>query len=182
MFLLITSLDITDAEISILRPIYEETKKNNQYTIVWIPIVDQWTDELKAKFETLCSKMPWYIVQYFSPISGIRFIKEEWQFKGKPIVVGLSPQGKVENPNALYLIKVWGVKAFPFDKTIEDIISKEKNWIGPVVNNIDPIIQTWVRISIIISNLTFLTRLMKEKRCPISKISKYESRERSLTM
>ena len=37
----------------------------DQYKIVWIAIVEQWTDELRKKFEMLRFKMPWYVVQYF---------------------------------------------------------------------------------------------------------------------
>uniref|UniRef100_A0A2N9EIX1 Sieve element occlusion N-terminal domain-containing protein n=1 Tax=Fagus sylvatica TaxID=28930 RepID=A0A2N9EIX1_FAGSY len=90
----ISGLDITIDEISIIKPIYEGIKKEDQYKIVWIPIVEQWTDELRKKFDFLRSKMPWYIVQYFSPIVGIKFIKEEWNFKNKPIVVVMNRQGK----------------------------------------------------------------------------------------
>ena len=77
MLLVISSLEITDEEISILKPIYEATKNDNNYHIVWIPIVEQWTDELKKKFEVLRAEMPWYVVEYFSPIAGIKYVKEE---------------------------------------------------------------------------------------------------------
>ena len=145
MFLFISSLDISDADTDILKPIYEETKTDDQYSIVWIPVVDQWTDELRKKFNVLHVKMPWYVVQYFSRIAGIRYIKEEWHFNGKPIVVVMNPQGKVENPNALHDINLWGMKAFPFTETDIEIITKETGWIVPVVSKIDPMIATWVR-------------------------------------
>ncbi|XP_015888002.2 protein SIEVE ELEMENT OCCLUSION B [Ziziphus jujuba] len=145
VLLFISSLEITDEDINILKPIYEATKKDNQYTIVWIPIVEQWTDELKKKFETIRVKMPWYVVQYFSPIAGIRFIKEEWNFKGKPAVVVMNPQGKVENPNALHVIRLYGMKAFPFNKNKIEIVTNDKNWIGSVVINVDPAITTWIK-------------------------------------
>ncbi|XP_035547436.1 uncharacterized protein LOC108989452 [Juglans regia] len=47
----ISSLDITLEEISVLKPVYDEISKKDQYKIVWIPIVEQWTDDLKKKFE-----------------------------------------------------------------------------------------------------------------------------------
>lgn len=148
VYLFFSSLDITDDDINILRPVFEETKKNKQYTILWIPIVKDWTEELKAKFEILCSKMPWYVVQTFSPILGVKFIMDEWNYKGKPIVVHLNPQGKVEVPNVLDLIRAWGIKAFPFTKAVEDVICHEKNWIDNIVRGIDAIIPTWVRKSV----------------------------------
>lgn len=153
MLLFISSLEITDEDINILKPIYEATKKDNQYSIVWIPIVEHWTDELRKKFEIIRVKMPWYVVQYFSPIAGIRFIKEEWHFKGKPIVVVANPQGKVENPNALHAIRLYGMKAFPFNKTKIEVVSKDSDWVGSVVTKIDPAIATWVRLCICISSV-----------------------------
>ena len=81
ILLFISGVEISIDEISILKPIYDAIRKEEQYKIVWIPIVDQWNDDTRKKFEMLKSKMPWYVVQYFSPIAGIRFIKEEWHFK-----------------------------------------------------------------------------------------------------
>ncbi|KAG6668728.1 hypothetical protein CIPAW_01G191700 [Carya illinoinensis] len=106
----ISSLEITIEEISVLKPVYDEISKKDQYKIVWIPIVEQWTDDLKKKFDVLRfdSKMPWYTVQYFSPVVGIKFIKEEWNFRNKPLVVVISPKGKVEHPNAFYIINYSG--------------------------------------------------------------------------
>ncbi|XP_021822068.1 protein SIEVE ELEMENT OCCLUSION B-like [Prunus avium] len=145
VLLFISTLDISDDDIAILKPVYEGTKKEDKYKIVWIPIVEQWTDELRKKFELLRAKMPWYTVQYFAPVAGIRFIKEEWHFKGKPAVVVMNPQGKVENTNALHLIRVHGMKAFPFYKGIEDKITNDREWITPIVNDIHPSIQTWIK-------------------------------------
>ncbi|KAF4404214.1 hypothetical protein G4B88_014670 [Cannabis sativa] len=145
VFMFFSGVEITEEDISILKPVYEETKKEKSYTIVWIPIVEKWSDEIKKKYETLKSKMPWYCLHQFGPIAGIRFIKEQWQYQGKPMLVLTTPQGKVENLNALHLIRVWGIKAFPFDKKSEEIISKEIHWIGSLVKRIDPIIETWVK-------------------------------------
>ncbi|XP_059445370.1 protein SIEVE ELEMENT OCCLUSION B-like [Corylus avellana] len=82
VLLFISSLNISNDDISILMLIYDGIReKRDQYKIVWIPIVEQWTDDLRKKFEMLRSKMPWYIVQYFSPVTGIKFIEEEWHFE-----------------------------------------------------------------------------------------------------
>ncbi|KAF4365766.1 hypothetical protein F8388_003435 [Cannabis sativa] len=145
LLLYITGLDITEEDITVLKPIYEVTRKDDKFKIVWIPVVEQWTEELKKKFESIRVKMPWYVVQYFSPIAGLKFIKQEWNYKGKPTLVVLNPQGKIENYNALHLIRVWGVKAFPFNKTVEEEISKELTWIGPLVHDIHPSIPAWVK-------------------------------------
>ncbi|GMN74180.1 hypothetical protein TIFTF001_052329 [Ficus carica] len=145
VLLYITGLDISDDDISVLKPVYDATKKDDRYKIVWVPIVEQWTEEQRKKFEILRVKMPWYVVQYYSPIAGLKFVKEEWEYKGKPTLVVVNPQGKVENVNALHLIRVWGMKAFPFNKAAEEAISREREWIGPVVNNFHPSVQTWIK-------------------------------------
>ncbi|XP_062102803.1 protein SIEVE ELEMENT OCCLUSION B-like [Humulus lupulus] len=148
VYMLFSSLDITDDDITLLKPIHDDIiskKKETNYAIVWIPIVEQWTEELKNKYETLRKKMSWHSLQLFTPIAGIKFVKEEWRFQGKPILVVINPQGKVENLNAFHLIRVWGLKAFPFNKQVEEKIDREHHWIGSVVNNIHPTIETWVK-------------------------------------
>ncbi|KAG6732706.1 hypothetical protein I3843_01G183600 [Carya illinoinensis] len=145
VLLFISGLDISDDDISILKPIHELISKEDQYKIVWIPIVEQWTEDLQKKFEILRAKMPWYVVQYFSPIAGIRFIKEKWHFKGKPSVVVLSPQGKVESDNAIHMIRVWGIKAFPFTTAVEETLSSSRDWIGSIATGVNPNIESWIK-------------------------------------
>ncbi|KAE8007877.1 hypothetical protein FH972_004438 [Carpinus fangiana] len=149
VLLFISSLDISNDDILILMSIYDGIReKGDQYKIIWIPIVEQWTDDLQKKFEMLRSNMPWYIVQYFSPVAGIKFIKEEWHFENRtkkvyltwdssqcttqipswtpishiaypePIVVVMNPQGDVVNENALDMIQRDGMMAFPFTRRI----------------------------------------------------------------
>ena len=137
-------MDISDGDISILKPIYEEIKKKNQYTIVWIPIVEQWTNEIQKKFEILRSKMPWYIMQHFSSAAGIKYVKEDWHFKNTPIIVVLNPQGIVEHPNALHMIINWGIDAFPFTVGKEQDLINEFNWFPPsIFHNQD--VSNWVK-------------------------------------
>lgn len=144
VLLFISGLDISDDDISILKPIYEFIRKEDQYKIVWIPIVEQWTEDLQKKFEMLRAKMTWHVVQYFLPIAGIRFIKEKWHFKGKPSVVVLSPQGKVESDSAIHMIRVWGIKAFPFTTAMEEKLSSSRDWIGSIATGVNPNIESWV--------------------------------------
>ncbi|PRQ38308.1 putative sieve element occlusion [Rosa chinensis] len=147
VLLFISSLDITDDDISILKPIHEFTKKDNQYNIVWIPIVEQWTDDLRKKFDILKNKIPWFTVQYPGPIAGIKYIKKDWNFKGKPTMVVMNPHGKVEHPNAVHMVRVWGVKAFPFTETREAELSHSdgEQWVSSVVNGIHPSLPTWIK-------------------------------------
>ncbi|KAE8007874.1 hypothetical protein FH972_004435 [Carpinus fangiana] len=116
LLLFISSLNISSYVISTLIPIYIGIrKKKDKFKIVWIPIVEKWTDDLQIKFEMLQSDMPWYIVQYFSPVAGIKFIKEEWHFDNEPIVVVMNSQGDVKNKDALNSIRRFGMDAFPFN-------------------------------------------------------------------
>jgi hypothetical protein len=120
VLLLISGLDISRDDISIMKSIYdgihEKGYESDTYKIVWIPIVEQWTDGLQKKFEMLQSRMPWYIVKYFSPLAGIEFIKEEyWHFEDEPIVVKMNLHGDVLNENAFHMIREKGMSAFPFN-------------------------------------------------------------------
>ncbi|KAG4997794.1 hypothetical protein AAZX31_10G175500 [Glycine max] len=145
VYLLISTLDITEEEISVLQPVYDSIKTGDQYKIVWIPIVEEWNEMLHKRFEFLKSKMPWYVVQHFGAIAGYKYIKEEWHFKKMPMVVVLNPQGKVQHANAFHLIHVYGMKAFPFTIADQERIDREIHWIGSVVGDNHPHISTWIR-------------------------------------
>jgi hypothetical protein len=71
--------------------------------------VELWTSNLRRKFEMLQSKMPWYIVQYFSAVADIKFIEE--RYDNEPTLVSMNPQGHVEDERSLYSIRR---KAFVF--------------------------------------------------------------------
>ncbi|KAK7268775.1 hypothetical protein RIF29_21483 [Crotalaria pallida] len=137
VYFFISTLDITDEEISEVKPVYDATKTNEQYKIVWIPIVEEWNDQLRKKFEILKTKVPWYVVPQFGNKAGIRYIKEEWHFTKKPLVALLSPQGKVDNTDVFQTIHAYGIKAFPFRKVDVERVEKELHWIESVVGGID---------------------------------------------
>ncbi|XP_040999441.1 protein SIEVE ELEMENT OCCLUSION B-like [Juglans microcarpa x Juglans regia] len=118
-------MDISVEEISILKPIFYGIRDRNEpYKIVWIPIVEHSTDDMQAKFEMLQSNMPWYILQRFPPtVADIQIVTNEYRsLKNKPIVVVINPQAKVEHPNALRMIRLCGMKAFPFTAEAEKAI------------------------------------------------------------
>ena len=122
--------------------------KDDQYKILWIPIVKQWTDDLKKKFEKLRSKMSWYavLVKHFGPVRGIRFIEKKWKFNNSPILVMMDPQGKVEHHNALHMIQVWEMRAFPFTEADEEKLVKDSKWIGDIIAGIQQNLQDSVRL------------------------------------
>ena len=155
MLLLISGLDMSTDELSILEQIYNESRHqgarlNSQYEVVWVPIVDrsvQWSDPMKGKFESMQSSMPWFTVYHPSLIEKavMRFIKEVWHFRNKPILVVLDPQGKVVCPNALHMMWIWGSSAFPFTSLREESLWKDETWrLELLVDGIDPVILNWV--------------------------------------
>ncbi|KAF8026098.1 hypothetical protein BT93_F2801 [Corymbia citriodora subsp. variegata] len=157
VLLLISGLDISQDELSILEQIHSESKlhsiqhKIHQYEMVWIPMVDrsiEWTTPMQKQFEALQSTMPWYTVYHPSLIDKpvIRFIKEKWHFRNKPITVVLDPQGKVVSPNAIHMMWIWGSNAFPFTTLREEALWKEENWrLDLLVDGMNQTILNWIR-------------------------------------
>ena len=155
VLLLISGLSISHDELSILDQIYNEsrvhgTRMESQYEVVWIPVVDRsvvWTDAMQDRFETLQATMPWYSVYTPTLIDKavIRFIKEVWHFRNKPILVVLDPQGRVVSPNAIHMMWIWGSTAFPFTSLREEALWKEETWrLELLVDGIDPTVLNWV--------------------------------------
>nr|POE90714.1 protein sieve element occlusion b [Quercus suber] len=152
VLLFFSGLDISEY-VSILKPIYKEMK--NEFKIMWIPIVEPWTNDTQKKFDIQRHDMPWYVVQQFSSISSIKYVKEQWQFKNEPIIVVLNPQGRVEHHNALHMIMTWGIRAIPFTCSKEDELTrcKEDNlrnrddWFGSFMIEIcpDSMLPTWIK-------------------------------------
>uniref|UniRef100_A0A2N9I4J2 Sieve element occlusion C-terminal domain-containing protein n=1 Tax=Fagus sylvatica TaxID=28930 RepID=A0A2N9I4J2_FAGSY len=79
-----------------------------------------------------------YIARYNLKKASCRFIKEQWHFKGKPLLVVLNSQGQVECENAMHMIRVYGVESFPFTRGAEETLLKEKCWIEFVIIHIKP--------------------------------------------
>lgn len=129
VLLFITTLEISQQDISMLILIHEYIKKKgNQHVILWVPIVEKWDDKLIKKFDCLKSEMPWYVLHHFKPITGIKYIRKELHFKQKPLVLVLSPQGKILHQNAYHMIHVWGIRGFPFSKSKQDSMNPTSVW------------------------------------------------------
>ncbi|KAL3723045.1 hypothetical protein ACJRO7_035259 [Eucalyptus globulus] len=152
VLLLISGLDISEDKLSILEKIHSECKSHatgpeiHQYEMVWIPGVDiNQTDQMPKRFKELQSMMPWYTAPQNMEKWVIRFIKEKWHFRGKPILVVLDPQGKVVCPNAIHMIWIWGMNAFPFTTETEEALWKAELWrLELLVNKIDKKILDWI--------------------------------------
>ncbi|KAJ0007461.1 hypothetical protein Pint_28840 [Pistacia integerrima] len=155
VLLLISDLEVSYEELSILEQIYKEshqdpTRTESQYEMVWIPVVDRstpWTQTKQKQFESLQSVMPWYSVYHPSMIDPavIMYIQEVWHFKKKPIVVVLDPRGKVVNHNAVHMLWIWGTVAFPFTSDREASLWELETWrLELLVDGIDPVVLNWI--------------------------------------
>ncbi|RAL47553.1 hypothetical protein DM860_011291 [Cuscuta australis] len=157
VLLLLSDLDISDEELSVLSNIYEEsrTKPELQYEIVWLPILERpttatmgWNTEMDAKFKERQAMMPWYTLHHPSLLEPavLKFVKEKWHFTKKMMLVALDPhQGKVASLNALHMVWIWGNLAYPFTIAKEESLwSMEPSWnIELIVDGIDQNIIEW---------------------------------------
>lgn len=159
MLLLVSGFDISKEEIDTLGKIYQEaqTKGEAQYYVVWIPVVEKtttWDQETQQKFDQLISLMPWYVVPEPSKIKAevIKYIKKEWHFENKMIVVPIDRRGSVQSLNALDMLLIWGNKAYASifgEKDQESIWETQKIWtlellLGGIDNNFSLVLD-WVR-------------------------------------
>lgn len=156
VLLLISDLDLSHEELSILDQMYQEsrqhpTRAESQYEVVWLPVVDSstpWTEQKQQQFEALQSMMPWYSVFHPSLLDPavIRYIKEVWHFNKKPLLVVLDPQGRVANPNALHMMWIWGSMAFPFTTAKEEALWRDETWrIELLADAVEPMIFQWMQ-------------------------------------
>lgn len=142
MLLLITDLNISSYDLSILVKIYNERKfQESLYEIMWVPVVDEPTsEELLAQFKSLQAQMPWYSPQTLSLMNwvAIRIVKEKWHFRQESILVVLNQQGRVENRNAMNLIRLWGWDAFPFTESVGTTLwsKREISWFELLVTDL----------------------------------------------
>ncbi|TYH76231.1 hypothetical protein ES332_D04G070400v1 [Gossypium tomentosum] len=136
--------------------IYEESRRQsnsldqNPYELVWLPVLDSSVSLSKIKqriFENLTATMTWFTLRHPSLLNRavFKFIKEEWGFEQKPIVVVLDPQGRVTCSNAIHMMWIWGNLAFPFTIAKEDaLFEAETLTLDFLVDGIDPVILKWI--------------------------------------
>ncbi|MED6109161.1 Sieve element occlusion [Stylosanthes scabra] len=137
-----------DSEISFLNYIHKKLEENpkeavkgfkkEEFKILCIPIVDNKDDsaKIKLRFETLKKYIKCYAVEYFSKLPGLRLIKEELNYTGKPIMPVLTPSGDMMNEDAMDLIFQWGIEAFPFRKIDGEDLSLKWRWFWDVLKKL----------------------------------------------
>ncbi|GAB2220445.1 hypothetical protein Drorol1_Dr00008096 [Drosera rotundifolia] len=156
VLLLISDLDLSHDELSILDLMYQESRQypgrhESQYEVVWLPIVDRsipWNEALQKQFETMQSMMSWYSIHHPSLIdrAAVRYIRDVWRFNKRPLLVVLDSQGRVVNPNAIHMMWIWAGQAFPFTSAREEALWREETWkIELLVDAIEPLIFNWIK-------------------------------------
>ncbi|KAL7590005.1 hypothetical protein Lser_V15G40719 [Lactuca serriola] len=156
VLLLISGVEMSSEELSILEEIYMESRIQGArgkalYEVVWMPIVSlsvEYTDEIDRKFEEMKNKMLWYSVSHPSIIDRavIMSIGDRWHFRNRPIVVVLDPQGRELSPNALHMMLIWGNNAFPFTSLKEELLWRDETWrLEFLVGSMDPTILNWIK-------------------------------------
>ncbi|CAN6462344.1 unnamed protein product [Victoria cruziana] len=156
VLLLFSDLQITDEEhltLTFLNTLYQthNSGHDNMFEVVWVPIVDPNNDFNREKREKaileMAAEMPW-LTAYPPPRTNSAFVKyanKEWRFSKKVILVPLDGQGKVTNPNALYMINIWGTLAYPFSTEREEALWRAEVWrLHFVVDDIDPTLSSWM--------------------------------------
>lgn len=126
-----------------------KTSEGN-YDIVWVPISSSctWTDSEDRSFDYLSNWMPWYSLRrphLLSP-AVVNFIKESWNYKEEPIMVVMDTEGAITNLNAVDMLRIWGVKAYPFSSSREEELWEAENWgLQLMLDGIDQLLTFWVR-------------------------------------
>ncbi|KAL6193244.1 hypothetical protein ACLB2K_034328 [Fragaria x ananassa] len=155
VILMISDLDIgQENEYIIAHQMYSEkrqfpTRAESQYEIVWVPIVDNWTEAKLLQFEEIRNGMEWYSVYHPSFVSPIvvKYIKDKrkWNFVKKPLLVVMDPQGKIVHTNAVHMMCVFGSAAYPFTSNRERLLWEEETWrIELLADAIDQTLLNWI--------------------------------------
>ncbi|KAL4637709.1 hypothetical protein ACB092_03G095500 [Castanea dentata] len=147
VFLFISGLHISREDIKILKPFLDKTGKEDQYRIVWIPFVKQWTEDPKKKWTEDLQLSKMLYVPTGLPIASHRYINQKWNFKfNELLIVLINERGKVECKNAIHMIRVCGAdEAFPFTCQREETLLMEKGLIGLTATHVDSPIENWIK-------------------------------------
>ncbi|XP_010496280.1 PREDICTED: protein SIEVE ELEMENT OCCLUSION A [Camelina sativa] len=129
VLLLVSDLENIEKELYILESLYTEAWQQS-FEILWVPVQDFWTEADDAKFEALHMNMRWYVLGEPRKLrrAAMRFVREWWGFKNRPILVALDPKGQVMSTNAFPMVWIWQPFAHPFTTARERDLWSEQEW------------------------------------------------------
>jgi hypothetical protein len=131
----------------LLQQLYDHPSNTNteqNYEIIWVPIPSsqKWTDEEKEIFDFYSNSLPWISVRqpWLMSSTILNFFKQEWHYKdNEAMLVVIDSNGRFVNMNAMDMVLIWGVKAYPFSVSREDELWKEHGWsINLLLDGIHP--------------------------------------------
>lgn len=133
--LYVSDLSITTKteELSMLKTRYIDLcsvakKSHRQHEIVWLPIIDKFTEAEEQTFDKLVADMPWYALH---PLclkrEAKQYIKEKWMYEKKTSLVVLH-KGKVMCHDALHLVRIWKKLDFSFTGEEADSLWSNVSW------------------------------------------------------
>ena len=102
-----------------------EGYKKEDFKILWIPIVDEWNEHQRKTLET---KLQRYVVKHFNFETGMKLMKEVFNYRGKPVILLISPVGKVENIDTKQIISMWDIDEFSFRTSDNTQVTQQWNW------------------------------------------------------
>ncbi|XP_022138395.1 protein SIEVE ELEMENT OCCLUSION B-like [Momordica charantia] len=148
VILLVSGLDISEEDLRALHLVHDELKKEDNYKIVWIPVMNSEVfdeEQSRKRYEHVRSAMKWYVVQYTTKIAGLRFVEEKWQLRDDALMVVLDSKSKVKFTNAIHLLRVWGTNALPFSNERANTLLR-KNWPESTIVKFSdqPRLQSWI--------------------------------------
>ncbi|XXG54983.1 hypothetical protein AAC387_Pa03g2728 [Persea americana] len=126
VILFISNLDISVEEIKEIE--HQVGKPGRQYEIVWLPIFhEEVTPKEREEIGKKASLMKWYSLHFSLTLQPyvVKYIKQDWQFEKKPMMVAFDARGKVVNSNAYHMLMIWGSAAYPFNTPREETLWKE---------------------------------------------------------
>lgn len=156
VILLISKLDISlEHLLLIMHQTYDHPhKEERSYEIVWIPIpnsIHSWDSVQEKAFYQIAGVFPWYSIgqPWLLSLAVVNYITEVWHFKDEPLMVVLDQQGRIICPNAINMVLIWGIMAYPFSNSREEQLWETASWtLELMINDIDPVMSMWVWSSI----------------------------------
>ncbi|EOA34315.1 hypothetical protein CARUB_v10021833mg [Capsella rubella] len=154
VILLLLSKPPVEPLFFLLQQLYDHPSSTNteqNYEIIWIPIPSsqKWTDEEKEIFDYYSNSLPWISVRqpWLMSSTIVNFFIREWQYgDDEAMVVVMDSNGEFVNMNAMDMVLIWGVKAYPFSVTREDELWEEHGWSTQLLlDGIHPAYETWVK-------------------------------------
>ncbi|KAF4404918.1 hypothetical protein G4B88_006304 [Cannabis sativa] len=154
----VVALFITDVDVELTNrdeyllmcQMYLEKKQcNNKYEVVWAPIKVFWDNDLVELFMTMREKMECYTIYNSVALSPaiISSIIKKWKFNiEKPMVLVLDERGQYVHYNALYMMGIWGIRAYPFSYVREEELWEQNNcWnFNFILHRLHPDITNWM--------------------------------------